>query len=250
MSVSQKTPSTAQGPRLAGGHIARVFHDSSRPAIYEGHVWKVEHLPAYSHADVWFETEEEAWTYADEMTDRVRNAGVGFNHYYPRLDTIPAAGAETIVTGLCGSTFTLEPSTADGALSGDYAATELPTCPECQDLYDRPPGAKPATNQPAVPADAACRPWCTHPEDLDPAAGPDSGCWSDETTIPAQSLPDGWAVQLQSYTLDNLHDGTEVVSESGIILTQGELHPVTMTPAQARQLAAALIAHANTWDNR
>lgn len=163
--------------------------------------------------------------------------GVGYNHYVPRQDTQRAQAAATATTALCGSTFTLEPPVATGALLGTHAATELPVCPDCRAIHDKGPGATPAA--PTRPV--ACEPWCTHPEDLGDGTSEDDGCWSSEQIVPAASLPDGWTMQLQSYVLDG---------GSGIVLAQGELHPVTMSPAEARQLAAALIAHADAWEGR
>lgn len=102
-----------------------------------------------------------------------------------------------------------------------------------------------------IPA-TACLPWCTHPAELEPVDSPDSGCWGDETTVPAKSLRDGWTVQLQAFTLDSLLSpevAAEIVSQSGVMLAQGDMHPVVMSPAEARQLAAALIDHAGRWES-
>lgn len=180
------------------------------------------------------------------------NVGVGFNHYVPRLDTIVDDGTGATVTGLCGNTFTLEPVAAKGALAGTHKSAKWPVCPECHGIYDALPSGKSTPDKRPVGA-VACESWCTHPEDLGDGTSDDSGCWSAEQAVPAAYLRDGWTVQLQSYVLDAQPDeqtAAEVISESGIVLTQGELHPVVMSPAEARQLAAALIAHADAWEGR
>ncbi len=54
--------------------IQRVYLDRTRDfEFYGGHVWKVEYTPAYSHADRWFTTLQEATDYAAEQ-DRFRVA--------------------------------------------------------------------------------------------------------------------------------------------------------------------------------
>lgn len=101
-----------------------------------------------------------------------------------------------------------------------------------------------------VPA-TSCLPWCSNPDELEPTNSPDSGCWSDESTVPTASLRDGWTVQLQAFTLDTLTAADAAAGTaggSGVVLSQGELHPVVMSAAEARQLAAALVAHADRWD--
>jgi len=50
--------------------VQRVYLDTSRPAIYGEYVWKVEYSPAYSYADRWFTTEQEALDYAAEQEGR------------------------------------------------------------------------------------------------------------------------------------------------------------------------------------
>lgn len=163
---------------------------------------------------------------------RARDAGVGYNHYIPKLDLVAVTGTKEAVTALCGDTYTLEPATASKGVSSPHAAAELPTCPDCKTIYDAKDDGRPT----------ACEPWCTHPDQLGDGTSEDDGCWSDETTVPAAALPDGWTVHLQSYVAGDLHDG--------IVLAQGDMHPITMTPAEARALAAALIDHANIWEGR
>lgn len=54
--------------------IQRVYRDTTRdPAIYGDFMWKVEYTQAYSHADRWFTTLQEATDYAAEQ-DRFRVA--------------------------------------------------------------------------------------------------------------------------------------------------------------------------------
>ena len=54
--------------------IKRVYRDTTRDFdFYGGHVWKVEYSEAYSHADRWFTSLQEATDYAMEQ-DRFRVA--------------------------------------------------------------------------------------------------------------------------------------------------------------------------------
>jgi hypothetical protein len=60
---------TSQGtPEVYEDRIQRVYRDTTRDLdFYGGHVWKVEYSQAYSHADRWFTTLQEATNYATEQ---------------------------------------------------------------------------------------------------------------------------------------------------------------------------------------
>lgn len=47
--------------------VQRVYRDTTRAAIYDEYVWKVEYAPDYAHADRWFTTLQEATEYAQEQ---------------------------------------------------------------------------------------------------------------------------------------------------------------------------------------
>lgn len=53
---------------ITESRIKRVYRDLTRdPDFYGGHTWKVEYTLAYSHADRWFTSQQEAEQYADEQ---------------------------------------------------------------------------------------------------------------------------------------------------------------------------------------
>lgn len=67
MNHSMATVTELPAPAV-NDRIRRVYLDPSRDAdFYGGHVWKVEYSPAYSHADRWFTTRQEAVEWSKEQ---------------------------------------------------------------------------------------------------------------------------------------------------------------------------------------
>lgn len=52
--------------------IQSIHFDGNRPAVYGPYRWHVQYRPEYSHADKWFQTLEEALTYATEQNNLER----------------------------------------------------------------------------------------------------------------------------------------------------------------------------------
>lgn len=118
---------TSTSERPTEDRVQRVYRDTKRdPEFYEGHVWKVEYSEAYSHANRWFRTLQEANDYATQQ-EGFRTALADVQQPPPGFTADPTCGLcfpESHIDHCDGQTFSgPQRYSADGAFGVSTAWT-------------------------------------------------------------------------------------------------------------------------------